>query len=1089
VGVGALLLFAWIFAGATGWKQGTLVPLALDGVTILALGWVLLAGSRLLRRRLQERALADEVERTVGLEPGVVLGSLELSRLVPPGVSPALVQAGERRVLRAIPEAPRDIAGETDPLATTWLRRGTGALTAVLLAVLALLALEPGRSASAWSGLLSPVRLAAAPVLPDLQVAPGDAEVIRGENLALDILASGRDSVTVEWRSEGEVPASRSLPVSGDSRAAMEFEDVRAPLEYRVRSSDGAVAGPFRVSVLDPLVLTDLLLNVRFPDYTGLGEEEVRGDPPPLRLPRGSVLDVRTRWSRPVAVADFVAGDTGEAVFSLQGGSEALAGQWQPVRSGVFGWRVEDREGRGPDDTPPAIEIELVEDAAPEVRFVLPATDTVLPVSRRQPLVLDAADDYGIRSLELEAVRITSLGRERESVRESVDGGDARRALLRPVLDVSSWELLPGDTVRVRAWVTDNRPGGVASEVRELSLWLPDETGLRREAGDQIDQAADLVEQMAERAARLEEETRALERAAEAGSDRNRQGRAGDESLGFDEQEDLRQALQEQEDLLASVDSLQGELQRLSEDLQESGLPDPDLQAELEELRDLMGDVGGEELQATMDSLSQRLSELSPEEAARSLEEMVQQQEEMRERLEQALEQFRRAAANQELDATATEAEDLARDEKLLAEALRDSQHPSSLEDEREDMEARSRELAERMEALEERMSRLGEERAGEAAGDAAEKTAQATESLQRSGEQMASGEMSQAAQDAEQASQELDEAAERLQEAQEEMARQQAEALQQALQQTTTDALSLARRQGELREEMRRSAPSELPDLRGSEADLLQGLRNMAQQVAESLGGAEGLGEAMGAAVGAAMRRVESTIEALERSGRGTGPSPYAAAEAAMDALNQIALQALAGSQSLANSPGDPSQQLAEQLQQLAEQQGDLMNQTESVMPLEMSPQMMQAQAEQIARGQEEVAGELGGMADDPQKAQDSLGDLQAMAQEAQELAEALAQGRLTPETLERQERLFHRLLDAGRTLKKDEFAQERESEAPGEVLREEAGPLDLSALGGATVRFPTREELQGLTPAERQLILQYFERLNRAGGGGGGS
>ena len=73
------------------------------------------------------------------------------------------------------------------------------------------------------------------------------------------------------------------------------------------------------------------------------------------------------------------------------------------------------------------------------------------------------------------------------------------------------------------------------------------------------------------------------------------------------------------------------------------------------------------------------------------------------------------------------------------------------------------------------------------------------------------------------------------------------------------------------------------------------------------------------------------------------------------MESLNRIALQAMAGAQALNNpGPGDPSQQMLEQLQQLAEQQGELTNQSESVVPMELSQAAREAQAQQIAEGQD---------------------------------------------------------------------------------------------------------------------------------------
>jgi hypothetical protein len=1093
-----VLVAAWILAGADGWAQGTAWPLTLDALLLLGGAGAVWGVRRWGHLALSESRLAHQVETGAGLPAGSVRGPLELAREVPPGVSPALVARGEERILASLPDDDALLRGGVGAGPGRVARRGVAVLSAAAVVVMGLLALGPGRAGRAWLGLLRPLQVAAAPVLPPLTVSPGDVELLRGRALEVEIQAPLRDSVFVRWSETGQLEAESPIPTPA-GYGLHRFNEIRTDLEYTVVAPDGAESGPYTVTVLDPLVLTDLQVQLRFPPHTGLGVEEIRGDPPLLRLPRGTSLALQGRWSRDLGVVGLeplAAGDEPGAVPDPEDGArleldgDRFEGEWTPRVGGVYGWAVEDARGRTPEEPAPPFEIELVEDAPPEIRFVLPAADTALPVSRRQPLILEAADDYGLRYLEIEAIRISSAGRRDEPVTQRLDAGDSRQVLFRPVLDVASWDLLPGDTVRVVARVSDNRPGGRITESRALSLWLPREAELREEAGQQIEDAADLLEQLADRAAELGEETRSLERQAAAEQRRTDRNAGSESGLDFNEREDLRAALEQEQQLLNSVDSLAAELENLGSDLQESGLPDPELQAELEELQRLMEELAGEDLQARMDSLAQNLDDMSAREAGESLEEMAQRQEELREQLQQSLERFRKAAAEQELRSVTADAEELAQESELLAEALESPTDPEALEEMRQDLEERAEELAARMEDLEQQMTEAGDPNAGRTAREAGQRTEQAAQMLQQAGQQMQQGQQSQAAEQAGEASEELDQAAKELQEAQQDMAQRQMEAIQQALAKTASDALALARRQSGLREQMRSAPPSELPDLRGDQADLIQGLSNLAQHISLTTQAAPGIAEELSAAVGAALQRSRGTLDALERAGRGSGPSPYAAAENSAAGMNRVALTALAGADAMQNqASGSPQEQMMQQLQQLAQQQGQLMNQTEQVMPMELSPQQMQEQAQQLAEGQEQVAGELGEMSEDPGQSDEVLGDLEAMAELAEALARELSEGRLEAETLDRQEELFRRLLDAGRSLEKDEFSEERQSEEPGEVVAEDVDALDLDALGGVGIRFPTREELQGLTPAERQLVLQYFERLNRARGGGGGS
>ena len=221
----------------------------------------------------------------------------------------------------------------------------------------------------------------------------------------------------------------------------------------------------------------------------------------------------------------------------------------------------------------------------------------------------------------------------------------------------------------------------------------------------------------------------------------------------------------------------------------------------------------------------------------------------------------------------------------------------------------------------------------------------------------------------------------------------------------------------------------------------------------------------------------------------RGATPSASAQAEQAIGDLNQLALTAIAGAEQMGEQgQGQGGEEVAEQLEQLAQQQGELMNQSTQLMPMQLGEQAMQQQMEQMSQGQESVASDLGDLADEP-GSEESLGDLQQLAQEAQLLAQQMAEGRLTPEMVQRQERLFHRLLDAGRSLEREEFSEERESEQPEDFDRGDVLSLTADQMGVMPYEVPDGAQLQRLSPAVRQLVLEYFERLNRARRPGGGS
>src|ERR1043165_2753067 len=105
----------------------------------------------------------------------------------------------------------------------------------------------------------------------------------------------------------------------------------------------------------------------------------------------------------------------------------------------------------------------------------------------------------------------------------------------------------------------------------------------------------------------------------------------------------------------------------------------------------------------------------------------------------------------------------------------------------------------------------------------------------------------------------------------------------------------------------------------------------------------------------------------------------------------------------------------MMQQLQEMAKKQGNISAQAQGLMPGMGQPMssQQQATARALAREQRQVSqqlDELGEAAGADRAAQ--------LAKEAKALAEALEGGRLDATTLARQQQLFRRLLDAGRSL-----------------------------------------------------------------------
>lgn len=1079
---------AWLLAGSDGWLPGSDTPLLLDVALVLAAAAGAFFVRRAVARRFDAVPLASAMETVAEIRRGVLRGTLELSTETPRGMSDSLAGRAIRSTARKL-EGHSDaaLAGSIGEETTAWLRRAAVAATIGGLLVAGLTASSPARMAGAVQGLASPFETARDPVLPPLAVLPGSIEVQRGTDVEIEISAAGRAAVTIAWQAAGDVARSELLPVTA-GRAVHPFRTVSAQIEYRVEDAAGNRSETFTITPVDPLFVSDMVLSVAYPPHTGLPADEYRGDPPPLRLPAGTTLIFEGSTSRPLSSLSLV--DTaGTAALTFDVDGRGFSARWTPRRTSLLEWNFRDQSGGAAEIQPEPLDITIVADAPPIIDIPVPGRDTIMPLNLRQPLVIEAGDDYGLRRVELVAYRITSFGERMEPVSQGFDVGGQRAILARPLLDLQRWGLLPGDTVRYFARAIDNGPTGQISTSPEYVLRLPEAAELRREAEEALEGVAERLEELAAEVQREAEENR--DQALESSTPRG-QPQEGQDDQAFEQREEMEAALEEQQQMSAEIDSMRAEMEALERMMEEAAQADPELRRQLEELQDLLSEMTGDELQQRMDDLSEALDQDDMQQANSSLEEMAEQQEEFRQRIEEALERFQRAALEQDFRATTSEAEELARQQQALADALKEEDAPELRAEQQQSLEEQAAELEQNMEELQERLLDMGEPEAAQGVQEAQQQASDARQEMQQAQQRAEQGQSSEAGQEAQEAADAMDQAAREMQQAMQEMAEQQMQEQQEALLRTADDALSLARRQAELSEQMRGASQEQLARMRSAEASLLQGVQNMAENLQMATEGAMGENRELSAQMGLAMESLQNTVEAME-SRRGTS-SPSQQAEQAVGDLNQLALMAIATADQMGQQgEGQSGEDVSEQLEQLAQQQGDLMNQSTQMMPMQLPQEAMSQQLQQMQSGQESVASDLGDLADEP-GSEESLGDLQQMAMEAQAIAEEMAQGRLTPEVVQRQERLFHRLLDAGRSLEREEFSEERESEEPGAFERGDVLSLTADQLGVIRYEIPDGAQLQRLSPSVRQLVLQYFERLNAGGPaaarpGGGGS
>jgi hypothetical protein len=110
-------------------------------------------------------------------------------------------------------------------------------------------------------------------------------------------------------------------------------------------------------------------------------------------------------------------------------------------------------------------------------------------------------------------------------------------------------------------------------------------------------------------------------------------------------------------------------------------------------------------------------------------------------------------------------------------------------------------------------------------------------------------------------------------------------------------------------------------------------------------------------------------------------------------------------------------------------------------------------------------------------------LGDLRKIAEEMREVQTDLAQGEISPETIEKQQRILSRLLDSQRSMQERDFEKRRMSETGSSVVKKSPVPIDFSTQEGKSRlrRDLLRALEEGYARDYQELIRKYFEALEQ--------
>ena len=978
------------------------------------------------------------------------------------------------------------------------------------------------------------------------EIQPGSIQIERGSDINITAKVNGhfdapvslyyrvgsRDEVTAtaEWQS---LPMHRNRIDTGHSAQTSEIispyqatlENVTRPLQYYISVNEVA-SGQYQLTISNELIVTQFQYRLNYPAYTQLQPQTLPADIGDIQTLFGTEIVFTGESNKLLQKASLVFEGAGDMPLEIKGQQlqeattelvedgqiqeptrtpQIMQGSFIAQQSGNYHIQITDVEGFANRD-PVKYMLTVLEDAAPDVTIVTPARDTVLDDAMLVELKVEAADDYGIRELQL-VYRVESEGAEEITVplkRWDSGGAAVRRSVsVAYTWDVDRIGIFPGETLAyyVQALDIDNVSGPNIGKSHTYTLRFPslselydaiaseqevEQQGLEELVDEQAD-ATGLVDTLLDKIRKSQELT------------------LNDENL-------MQQVLENQKQIEETAKQLIEDMKQTAKEMEQDQLFDTETIEKYQELQNLMEKALSEDHKELLRKLSEALAKQQMSEQEQSMTEANLSQEQFLQQLERAKSLYEQILLQQKLEAAAKQAKALAEQQKQLMDTLESEAQSASVNDlaEKEDR------VADEFEQLSEKLDELGTEmkdmaQNSENAPPQIERLAdeikrlnqfaheqKLSEMLAETSESLRSGQNSEALESGRGAEQTLTEVAQGLDNALAFMEGANANETLTALQEAVESGLHLSH----LHEKVLTQTNDVL--IAGqTNAYISSEIVRLQQLAADELSTAESVTQLSSKLWELGNRQMEvppeviwhlnASNDALSRAARALEDRQPSLAlpiqRAALADLNQAIFELLEAMAQMNQQMGASGfENMMEQLQQLAESQEQLNEMAQNLNQqlreqgrtpgLEQMMQQLAAQQQLIREATERLAERAEQMAQ-------MLGSLEDVAEEMTDVEKSLRQGELDDQVLDRQAQILTRMLDSLKSLQKRDVGKQRKAEVAEkpEAPAQEVPPLhpELLEIVRKLETTPHAKEFEDIPFQYREQLRKYFKALSQ--------
>ncbi|KAA3615020.1 MAG: hypothetical protein D8M58_11250 [Calditrichaeota bacterium] len=926
-------------------------------------------------------------------------------------------------------------------------------------------------------------------------VFPGNKDVLYKQPLEIKVGYQGPQAKNVElfiFYDGNENQQRKMILEKRKDHYVARLKEITSPFSYtfsaiplRGNDLEGSInSETYQIGVLVPPLVKELSVKTTPPAYSKTEPFLNDTNDGNISCLAGSGLQFKITSNKVLKNAFITFNDTD--TLHLQTKGKLATTEFSVKKNGKYKISLVDVEGLV-NSNPITYTISLLPDNAPYVDIVEPGEDIEAQLEDIMGFKVDASDDYGLSNVYLN-YRYIKKGNSTDSLWHRFKLKDFRanktQLEIHDYFDFNTMYVGYDDELEYFAVALDNNSvNGYSKSVSPVyRVRFPSINELFEEFAGREEEKVDELETMAEESEELRQKLDEINRELKRS-----------EELDWDLKKQIENSLDEQKSAQEKIEKIQQELQEMIEKLDKNSLMNPEIMEKYSQLQNLFQEIATPELLEAMKKLEQAMEKSNQKDVQKALENFKQNQEAFQANLERTLELFKQVQLEQQMDQLVQQAERLADNQQKMSEAMKE---PDSLSDEnREQLKTDQNQQNELLSSLERNLENMLKK-------DQLNKFQEARENLEKAnneiGDQKLKEQLAQLKQDLknqqmEQAgnqSQKLQKSFQQMQQdlnqAMQSLKRQNKQNVQKKMAAATQKMLKLSHEQEKIQRATKNASQinEDLKQMARKQAHLQENLGKLLSDIIQLSKETFFINPELSKNMANAYSNMQRSLDDLSerRNAQAAGDQ-----QRAMTALNrglgsmQKSMQQMSGSQS-----GTGFEQFMEQLQQMAGQQGGLNNETLNFMEGEGNQGQMsmkqQAGSKRLAAQQKAIQQAMQEMAEKMGNRSDMLGRLNEMGEQMDEIVQDMLANNVNRKTIDRQQQILSRMLDAQKSVREREFSKKRKAEQAKKYFAKDPGKIkDSENLTLKQLQDALKKAMsEGYHSDYQKLIEAYFKELS---------